>query len=108
MKTLVVGAAMIDMLMKLDRLPKSGEDVLCSEAGIVVGGCAYNVASTLRNMGCALDSLSSDKRPLSGSFHQVKCISVILTVILDQDIISASLYLFCNDIRRGTISHRNT
>lgn len=55
MKTLVVGAAMIDMLMKLDRLPKSGEDVLCSEAGIVVGGCAYNVASTLRNMGCAHD-----------------------------------------------------
>lgn len=46
---------MIDMLMKIDRLPKSGEDVFSSEAGIVVGGCAYNVGSTLRNMGCAHD-----------------------------------------------------
>ena len=49
MKTLVVGAAMIDMLMKIEALPKSGEDVLCSESGIVIGGCAYNVANTLRN-----------------------------------------------------------
>lgn len=55
MKTLVVGAAMIDILMKIDRLPKSGEDVFSSETGIVVGGCAYNVASTMRNMGCAHD-----------------------------------------------------
>jgi sugar/nucleoside kinase (ribokinase family) len=46
---------MIDKLMKLDSMPKSGEDVFCSEAGIVVGGCAYNVASTLRNMGCEHD-----------------------------------------------------
>ena len=52
MKTLVVGAAMIDMLMKIEALPKSGEDVLCSESGIVIGGCAYNVANTLRNLGC--------------------------------------------------------
>ena len=55
MKTLVVGAAMIDILMKIDRLPKSGEDVFSSETGIVVGGCAYNVATTIRNMGCAHD-----------------------------------------------------
>ena len=43
---------MIDMLMKIEALPKSGEDVLCSESGIVIGGCAYNVANTLRNLGC--------------------------------------------------------
>ncbi|NBH83996.1 hypothetical protein D7X88_13405 [bacterium C-53] len=55
MKALIVGAAMIDMLMKIDSLPKSGEDVLSSEAGIVVGGCAYNVAGTLKNMGCDHD-----------------------------------------------------
>lgn len=46
---------MFEMLMKLDALPKTGEDVLCSESGIIIGGCAYNVASTLRNMGCAHD-----------------------------------------------------
>lgn len=55
MKTLVVGAAMIDMVMVMDQLPKSGEDKLCKEASLEIGGCAYNVASTLRNLGCELD-----------------------------------------------------
>lgn len=51
MKTLVIGAAIIDIIMKIDRLPRSGEDILCSETISTVGGCAYNVASTLRNFG---------------------------------------------------------
>lgn len=55
MKILVVGAAIIDIIMKVDRLPKSGEDILCKEKKVVVGGCAYNVASTLRNLSCSHD-----------------------------------------------------
>ena len=43
MKTLVIGAAIIDIIMKIKRLPKSGEDILCSETVSAVGGCAYNV-----------------------------------------------------------------
>ena len=49
MRTLVVGAAIVDLMMKIDRLPKSGEDIPCRETKTVVGGCAYNVANTLRN-----------------------------------------------------------
>lgn len=49
MRTLVIGAAIIDMIMKIERLPKSGEDIPCSETISTVGGCAYNVAATLRN-----------------------------------------------------------
>ena len=37
--------------MKIKRLPKSGEDILCSETVSTVGGCAYNVAGTLRGFG---------------------------------------------------------
>lgn len=55
MKTLVVGAAMIDMVMVMDRLPKSGEDKLCEKSSIEVGGCAYNVANTLSNLQCEHD-----------------------------------------------------
>ena len=55
MKTLVVGAAMVDMRMEIDRLPKSGEDVLCKNTQVMIGGCAYNVASTLKNMECDHD-----------------------------------------------------
>lgn len=55
MKVLVVGSAMIDMLMVIDKLPKSGEDTLCKENKLMVGGCAYNVARTLRNLECEHD-----------------------------------------------------
>lgn len=55
MKTLVVGAAMIDMIMVMEHLPKSGEDVLCKESSLKVGGCAYNVANTLNNLECDFD-----------------------------------------------------
>ena len=55
MKTLVVGAAVIDMILVIDKLPKSGEDVFAKENKTTVGGCAYNVASTLRNLNCEHD-----------------------------------------------------
>ena len=48
MKTLVLGAAIVDIIMKIPRLPKSGEDILCTERKLTVGGCAYNVANILR------------------------------------------------------------
>lgn len=55
MRTLVVGAAIVDLMMKVERLPKSGEDIPCKETKTVVGGCAYNVANTLRNLKCEHD-----------------------------------------------------
>lgn len=49
MKTLVIGAAIVDVIMKIPTLPKKGEDILCNETMLAVGGCAYNVANILRN-----------------------------------------------------------
>ncbi len=50
MKALVVGAAIVDQMMVIDRLPLSGEDIPCRETHTMIGGCAFNVASTLANM----------------------------------------------------------
>lgn len=50
MRCLVIGSAIVDLMMRLDRLPKSGEDIICDSTDMVVGGCAYNVASTLKNL----------------------------------------------------------
>ncbi len=49
MKVLVVGAAIIDIIMEIESLPKKGDDILCNNTSSVIGGCAYNVASMLRN-----------------------------------------------------------
>ena len=55
MKTLVIGAAIVDMVMQVNRIPKSGEDVIGKDAKVMVGGCAYNVASTMHNLDCDHD-----------------------------------------------------
>lgn len=55
MKTLVIGAAIIDMILQVEHVPASGEDVLGQDLRTMVGGCAYNVAATLRNLSCEHD-----------------------------------------------------
>ena len=57
MKTLVIGAAILDVMMKIDKLPEKGEDVLSNNSKLTVGGCAYNVACTLDNLGDDFDLL---------------------------------------------------
>lgn len=52
MNTIVVGAALVDVVMNIDTLPKSGDDIYCKEIKNIVGGCAFNVAKTLKNLEC--------------------------------------------------------
>lgn len=46
---LVIGAAMLDIIVEIDRLPKSGEDVYAKNQNMAVGGCAYNAADILKH-----------------------------------------------------------
>lgn len=50
-KCLIIGAAMLDIIMDIDRLPKSGEDIYAKSQSMTVGGCAYNVADILKHFG---------------------------------------------------------
>lgn len=50
-KALIIGAAMLDIVMQLDELPKRGGDVYAKSDSITVGGCAYNVADIVKHMG---------------------------------------------------------
>lgn len=55
MKTLVLGAAIVDKIMNINMLPKSGDDIVASQEITTVGGCAYNVANILNNLEVAHD-----------------------------------------------------
>ncbi|WP_424406044.1 PfkB family carbohydrate kinase [Pasteurella sp. PK-2025] len=50
MKILLIGAVIVDQMMWLDKLPQTGDDVLCKATKSVVGGCAFNVASMLTHL----------------------------------------------------------
>lgn len=48
---LAVGAIMVDMLCRVPRLPRSGEGIVVEESHATVGGCAFNSANALRQLG---------------------------------------------------------
>lgn len=48
-KCLVLGAIMLDIILEIDRLPQTGEDIYAKSQSMTLGGCAYNVASILKH-----------------------------------------------------------
>lgn len=50
-KVLIIGAAMLDLVMQVEQLPKKGGDAYASAQEMTVGGCAYNVADIVKRFG---------------------------------------------------------
>lgn len=48
-KCLVIGATMLDIVANLDSLPVRGGDTYIKQQEMMLGGCAYNVASILKH-----------------------------------------------------------
>lgn len=46
-RILVLGSAVIDVIIDIERLPKAGEDIPDIQKGMIVGGCAFNVSKIL-------------------------------------------------------------
>ena len=52
---LIIGAAIVDIIIDLEQLPKTGEDVTAKSTKQSVGGCAYNVADVLSKLNLPFD-----------------------------------------------------
>lgn len=48
---LAVGAIIVDMVCRVPRLPTSGEGIVADEVRAAVGGCAFNSAAVMRQLG---------------------------------------------------------
>lgn len=46
-RILVLGSAVIDVIIDIERLPKAGEDIPGIQKGMIVGGCAFNISKIL-------------------------------------------------------------
>lgn len=55
---LVVGAIMVDVVCDLERLPSSGEGLVAQSVQATVGGCAYNAANVIRQLGAPFHLLA--------------------------------------------------
>jgi len=45
---LIIGSTCVDVVLKIDRLPKTGDDLQPKSQTFTVGGCAYNVSQVFR------------------------------------------------------------
>ena len=54
-KVFIIGAAIVDIIIQLDKLPLSGEDVTAKPSIQSVGGCAFNVADVLDKLNLKFD-----------------------------------------------------
>ena len=57
-KALIIGSTAVDVIIEIDKLPKTGEDVNTKSKVLNVGGCAYNVASMLSYLSKDFDLIS--------------------------------------------------
>ena len=44
-KTLVIGSTVADVIVRVNHLPRTGEDLDIDEQTLSLGGCAYNVTT---------------------------------------------------------------
>lgn len=57
-KALIIGSTAVDVIIEIDNLPRTGEDINVNSQDLAVGGCAYNVASALAYFEAPFDLLS--------------------------------------------------
>lgn len=50
-KVLVIGSTCVDVILRLDHLPKTQEDIHPDGQSFALGGCAFNTAEILRQAG---------------------------------------------------------
>jgi ribokinase len=58
MRILILGGVIIDQYLMVESFPDRGGDVLVTDTSSRVGGCAVNVASTLKNLGLNAEVVS--------------------------------------------------
>ncbi len=67
---LSIGAVMVDLVCQVAALPKSGEGAVASEHTASVGGCAFNQANVMRQMGEACFLFAPVGRGVYAEFTQ--------------------------------------
>ncbi len=57
-----VGALMMDLLCQVDELPQAGQGVVVTSSEMTLGGCAFNSAEVLRQLGISCELLAPTGR----------------------------------------------
>ncbi len=67
-QTLVIGSAVVDVIINIPKLPKTGEDIHIIRQHRSLGGCAYNVSDILRHFGVPYSLCTAGGSGIYGDF----------------------------------------
>lgn len=70
MKTLVIGSTVVDVVLRVPALPRTGDDLNIAGQALSLGGCAFNVYHTMRQFGAPVLLCSPVGRGLYGDYVQ--------------------------------------
>lgn len=57
-KIMIIGSTCVDIIINIDHLPKTEENIHPSSQSLALGGCAYNVASMVKQFGVPVTLIS--------------------------------------------------
>ncbi len=83
-KALIIGSTAVDVIIEIDSLPKTGDDVNTKSQVLNVGGCAYNVASMLSYLSKDFDLISPVGSGFYGDFINQTLVQKGFSVPLDR------------------------
>ena len=67
-KIMIIGSTCVDIIINIDHLPKTEENIHPSSQSLALGGCAYNVASMIKQFGVPVTLISPVGTGFYGEF----------------------------------------
>lgn len=107
-KVLVIGSTVADVVISVERLPKTGEDVHVKSQSMTLGGCAYNVSDAIRHFHVPYILFSPAGTGAYGDFvRNALCQKGVPDPIYVPDTMSGCCYCFIEDSGERTfVCHR--
>ena len=65
---MIIGSTCVDIIINIDHLPKTEENIHPSGQSLALGGCAYNVASMVKQFGVPVTLISPVGTGFYGEF----------------------------------------
>lgn len=93
-KVMIIGSSVCDIVINVDHLPTSQQDVIVTNQTMQLGGCAFNVASVVCNCGLTYDFISPIGIGVYGQFVAEELKKLGITSIVSSDNENGCCYCF--------------
>lgn len=84
-KALIIGSTAVDIVIQVEVLPRPQEDLNAVSHRISMGGCAHNVASMLKYIGCEFDFLTPVGKGIYGELVKKRLINMEFQAIVGEN-----------------------